>query len=140
MIRIIIWSFRKTLSLWVRAIMCWIAHLFIQPLIGGKTKWIYSLQGNKYIHLPLRKSNIHFHMELLLRLLWFLKYGVVLSYYPELSASELKNVILDSGIQYNLDISKTSGKVNFEDLSKKGSVINAYNAIILAKKIKETTD
>ena len=60
--------------------------------------------------------------------------GIIKSYYPQLSASELKNVILNSGVKYDIN-STGRNKTNFDTLSKTGSVANAYNAIILADRI-----
>lgn len=76
--------------------------------------------------------------------------ALVLSYYPELSASELKNIILTSCTTYpklkvyypNLESSKNK-KTKFYKLSVTGGVVNAYNALLKAeefskqKKLKE---
>ncbi|MEL7269704.1 MAG: S8 family serine peptidase [Bacteroidota bacterium] len=64
--------------------------------------------------------------------------AVVLIYYPSLTASELKEAILKSGIQYEVLIPKKEEEDNkektpFSALSKTGAVVNAYNAILLAE-------
>ena len=64
--------------------------------------------------------------------------AIVLSYYPYLTASELKEVILKSGIPYEVSIPKkgdndSEEKTPFSALSKTGAVVNAYNAILLAE-------
>ncbi|MEM8762538.1 MAG: S8 family serine peptidase [Bacteroidota bacterium] len=69
--------------------------------------------------------------------------AIVLSYYPSLTASELKEVILKSGIQYEVSIPKKGDndgkeeKTPFSTLSKTGAVVNAYNAILLAEETLE---
>ena len=64
--------------------------------------------------------------------------ALVLSYFPELTAIELKNILIESGIYYG-DIRvyapKESGKrrkKKFKKLSSSGKVINAYSALKMA--------
>ncbi len=64
----------------------------------------------------------------------------ILEYYPELSARQLKQVILASatpltGTMVLKPGSKTE-KVDFASLSKTGGIVNAYKAIVLASKLK----
>ena len=57
---------------------------------------------------------------------------------PKLSASKLKEIILESGVDINLSV-KIPGKDRetvFKSLSKTGKIVNAYNALILASKSK----
>ncbi len=66
--------------------------------------------------------------------------ALVLSRYPHLSARQLKLVILQSakplnGISVLKPGSKTV-KVDFTTLSKTGGIVNAYNAVLIASKIK----
>ena len=65
--------------------------------------------------------------------------SLVLSYFPKLSAKKLKEIILESGIEYNLNVKHDEKDLLFKDLSKSGKIVNAYNALILAsgKKIKK---
>ncbi|WP_378181966.1 S8 family serine peptidase [Aquimarina sp. SS2-1] len=65
--------------------------------------------------------------------------GLLYSYYPDLSVQQIKNIILESGVSYNLevDISK-KGDIfkktkSFKELSSSGSLLNAYNAFIMAE-------
>ena len=64
--------------------------------------------------------------------------ALVRSYYPNLTASQVKHVIMDSGIKFNKPVLKPgdqSGTVNFSDLSVSGRILNAYNALILADQL-----
>jgi subtilisin family serine protease len=66
--------------------------------------------------------------------------ALVWSYYPELTATQLKEVLLESAnvlnrrvVQPNT-ISNKKTKVKFSELSVTGGIVNAYNAIKLADK------
>lgn len=66
--------------------------------------------------------------------------ALVLEYYPNLSAKQLKQVILESatpltGTMVFKPGSKTD-KVDFTTLSKTGGVVNAYRALVAASKLK----
>jgi cell wall-associated protease len=57
-------------------------------------------------------------------------------YYPKLTASEVKQIILDSGTAYELEVLIPGGegkKTKFSELSKSGKVVNVYNAMKMAK-------
>jgi len=59
-------------------------------------------------------------------------------YFPNLTVQQVKQIILESGAQYNLDVLVPGGegkKMNFSELSKSGRVLNVYNAFIMAKTI-----
>ncbi|MCG2612222.1 S8 family serine peptidase [Flavobacterium sp. SM15] len=59
-------------------------------------------------------------------------------YYPNLSAKEVKQIIMNSGTAYDLEVlvpGKKGVKAHFSELSKSGKVLNVYNAMKLAKKI-----
>lgn len=68
--------------------------------------------------------------------------ALVWSYYPELTASELKDVLLNSSVKYpklkvyapNSEL-PTKTKVKFSELSSSGGVVNAYEALKLAEKV-----
>jgi len=69
---------------------------------------------------------------------------LVRSYYPQLSASQVKHIIMNSGTELDMEVllpgSKSkdnpNGKmVNFSELSISGKVANAYNALVLADKM-----
>ncbi|WP_299314340.1 S8 family serine peptidase [uncultured Aquimarina sp.] len=61
-------------------------------------------------------------------------------YYPNLSAVEIKDIIMKSGKDYknSVEIDQQDGTkilVPFSELSKSGRIVNAYNALLLAEKI-----
>ncbi|MCB0458923.1 MAG: S8 family peptidase [Flavobacteriaceae bacterium] len=67
--------------------------------------------------------------------------ALVRAYYPNLSASQVKHILMDSGIEFPREVVKpakggqTPQKVNFTELSVSGRVLNAYNALLLAEKM-----
>ncbi len=67
--------------------------------------------------------------------------ALVRSYYPNLTASQVKHIIMDSGIEYHKEVNipakrgSAPVKVNFDDLSISGRILNAYNALIMADKM-----
>ncbi|TGD56759.1 S8 family serine peptidase [Flavobacterium humi] len=66
--------------------------------------------------------------------------ALVRSYYPKLKASEVKKIILDSGISFdNLQVLLPDNKEGilkpFKELSKTGKVVNVYNALLMAKEM-----
>jgi subtilisin family serine protease len=67
--------------------------------------------------------------------------ALVLSYHPNLTAAELKKVLLDSAVSYKRQKVKKPGNpeelVRFAKLSKTGSVVNAYTALKAADKFKK---
>ncbi|SDW13767.1 Subtilase family protein [Lutibacter oricola] len=63
---------------------------------------------------------------------------LIRSYYPELSASQVKHIIMNSGTEIDMDVLLPGGdgkKVKFSSLSVSGKVVNAYNALVLADKM-----
>jgi subtilisin family serine protease len=65
--------------------------------------------------------------------------SLVLSYFPKISATRLKEIILESGLEVNFHVNHDEKDILFEDLSRSGKIVNAYNALLLAsgKKNKE---
>ena len=64
--------------------------------------------------------------------------ALVRSYYPNLTASQVKHIIMDSGIEFHKEVIKPGSKtdkINFDDLSVSGRILNAYNALLMAEKI-----
>ena len=64
--------------------------------------------------------------------------ALVRSYYPQLSASQVKHILMNSGIKINFKVIKPGTKdekVSFSDLSVSGRVVNAYNALKMADRI-----
>ncbi|MCL9805720.1 S8 family serine peptidase, partial [Flavobacterium amniphilum] len=68
--------------------------------------------------------------------------ALVRSYYPKLTAKEVKEILLESSVKYDLDVQvpdEEQGTLKpFKELSKTGGVINAYNALLVAKEWKKT--
>lgn len=64
--------------------------------------------------------------------------ALTLSYYPELTAKQLKQIIIQSALKPGIKVFKpgTSDKVNLSDISVSGGFTNAYEAIKLADSIK----
>ena len=61
--------------------------------------------------------------------------SLIRSYYPELSASQVKHILMNSGIKVDLEVLLPGGDgtlVPFSDLSRSGRVLNAYNALKMA--------
>ena len=65
--------------------------------------------------------------------------AVIRSYYPKLTAAQVKKVILDSGLPLTTKV-VVGGDANdvrpFGDLTKSGRIANLYNAFILASQVK----
>jgi subtilisin family serine protease len=64
--------------------------------------------------------------------------ALIRSYYPKLSAKQVKNILMESGVAITTDVI-VGGKANdvrsFATLSKSGKIVNAYNALIMAEKM-----
>lgn len=64
--------------------------------------------------------------------------ALIRSYYPKLSAKQVKHILMDSGTSINENVA-FAGNVNdvkpFASLSKSGKIVNAYNALKLAAKM-----
>lgn len=63
---------------------------------------------------------------------------LVRSYYPKLSASQVKHIIMNSGTEIDMEVlipGREGKKANFSTLSVSGKVVNAYNALVLADKM-----
>ena len=62
--------------------------------------------------------------------------ALVFSQYPNLSAAQVKQILITSGITINKKVSLENGTiVPFSELSKSGKIVNAYNALIMASKV-----
>ncbi len=69
--------------------------------------------------------------------------ALIRSRYPELSASEVKHIIMDAGLSPQIKVIKPEEDdyegepklVKFADLSKSGKMVNVYNAILLADEL-----
>ncbi|RYZ95625.1 MAG: hypothetical protein EOP47_25470 [Sphingobacteriaceae bacterium] len=64
--------------------------------------------------------------------------ALVLEYYPNLSAKQLKQVILQSATPVTTEVIIPGGKnkVAFNTLSKTGGIVNAYKALQIAATLK----
>ncbi|WP_418264500.1 S8 family peptidase [Flavobacterium faecale] len=64
--------------------------------------------------------------------------ALIRSYYPKLTASQVKQIIMNSGVSIDANVI-VGGNPNdirpFSDLSKTGKIVNAYNAFLMANKI-----
>lgn len=64
--------------------------------------------------------------------------ALIRSYYPKLTASQVKHILMDSGVAINKDV-VVGGNPNdvrpFKELSKTGRIVNAYNAILMANEM-----
>ena len=64
--------------------------------------------------------------------------AVIRSYFPKLSAPQVKQILMESGISPNIEVilgGDPSNKKPFRDISKSGKIANLYNAFIMADKI-----
>ncbi len=69
--------------------------------------------------------------------------ALIRSYYPNLTAPEVKNILMKSGTSYHIDVEikqedGTKKMVPFSELSKSGKIVNAYNALLLAEQISKS--
>lgn len=64
--------------------------------------------------------------------------AMIRSYYPNLSAKQVKQIIMDSGLTTNTQVVLGGDKSNtdsFANISKSGKMVNLYNALIMADKM-----
>jgi cell wall-associated protease len=66
--------------------------------------------------------------------------ALIFSHYPNLSAAEVKQIIMESGVSFDIMVNKPSTSkekelVPFSSLSKSGKIVNAYNALLMAEKV-----
>lgn len=61
--------------------------------------------------------------------------ALIRSYYPKLTASQVKHILMDSGVEYTFNVKVGDTLLPFNTLSKSGKVVNAYNALIMADSI-----
>eukprot|EP00218_Dolichomastix_sp_CCMP3274_P014570 CAMPEP_0170150440 /NCGR_PEP_ID=MMETSP0033_2-20121228/46421_1 /TAXON_ID=195969 /ORGANISM="Dolichomastix tenuilepis, Strain CCMP3274" /LENGTH=333 /DNA_ID=CAMNT_0010387473 /DNA_START=68 /DNA_END=1069 /DNA_ORIENTATION=+ len=66
--------------------------------------------------------------------------ALIRSHYPNLTASEVKQIIMESGVSYDIMVNKPSTSkekelVPFSSLSKSGKIVNAYNALLMAEEV-----
>lgn len=64
--------------------------------------------------------------------------AMIRSYYPNLTASQVKQIMKDSGVAVNKQVivsGNKDDKRNFKDISTSGKFVNLYNALIMADKV-----
>jgi subtilisin family serine protease len=64
--------------------------------------------------------------------------ALIRSYYPKLTAVQVKQIIMDSGLAIKTKVvvgGDTNSIKSFAELSKTGRIVNAYNAFIMAAKM-----
>ena len=64
--------------------------------------------------------------------------ALIRSYYPSLSASQVKNVLMQSGLSSKASViiaGDPSNSKSFSEVSKSGKMVNAYNALLLAENV-----
>jgi subtilisin family serine protease len=64
--------------------------------------------------------------------------ALIRSYYPKLTASQVKQIILNSGVSIDANVIVGGNPKDirpFADLSKTGKIVNAYNAFLMANKM-----
>lgn len=69
--------------------------------------------------------------------------SLIRSTYPNLTAQEVKNILLDSGTNVDAQVyipnpqgeKRNPNKVPFSSLSKSGKIVNAYNVLLMAEEV-----
>jgi cell wall-associated protease len=65
--------------------------------------------------------------------------ALIRSYYPQLTAAQVKRIIMESGIAPQIQVSVGGIERSLSEVSKTGKIANAYNAIILADQVARGT-
>ena len=64
--------------------------------------------------------------------------ALIRSYYPKLSAKQVKHILMDSGTSITSDVifgGNPKDSRPFATLSKSGKIVNAYNALLMAEQM-----
>ncbi|MEH6764263.1 MAG: S8 family peptidase [Aequorivita antarctica] len=64
--------------------------------------------------------------------------AMIRSYYPNLTAKQVKHILMDSGLTTNTKVilgGEASNTDSFANISKSGKMVNMYNALIMADKM-----
>jgi subtilisin family serine protease len=64
--------------------------------------------------------------------------ALIRSYYPKLTAAQVKQIIMDSGLDINTKVivgGNTDDIQPYKNIVKSGKIVNAYNALIMASKM-----
>ncbi|GMQ30013.1 S8 family peptidase [Algoriphagus confluentis] len=63
--------------------------------------------------------------------------ALIRSYFPELTAAQVKQVILESGLRVDLPVKVGGDEKNLIEISKTGKIANLYNALIRAAELSQ---
>ena len=63
--------------------------------------------------------------------------ALIRSYYPKLSAAQVKQIIMNSGtpLKNKVLVDEDQHEANFSEISKTGKIVNAYNALLMASQM-----
>ena len=63
--------------------------------------------------------------------------ALIRSYYPKLSASQVKHILMDSGtpISETVSVDAIKKEIPFSSACVSGKIVNAYNALLMAEKM-----
>ncbi len=63
--------------------------------------------------------------------------ALIRSFYPNLTASQVKHIIMDSGtpINYNVTVGEERKSMPFSETCVSGKIVNAYNALLMAEQM-----
>lgn len=64
--------------------------------------------------------------------------ALIRSYYPKLSAAQVKHILMESGIEVPFEVTvpgRSGEKLPFAEICKSGKILNAYNALLMAEKL-----
>jgi cell wall-associated protease len=66
--------------------------------------------------------------------------ALVRSYFPNLSAAQVKHIMMDSGtaLSMEVEVGEKKEKRPFSEVSKSGHLVNAYNALVMAEKMSKS--
>ena len=64
--------------------------------------------------------------------------ALIRSHYPSLTAAEVKHILMESGVEYDIMVpvptkDDPDRMLPFNELSKSGKIVNAYNALLMAE-------
>ena len=64
--------------------------------------------------------------------------ALIRSHYPKLTASQVKKVLMDSGlsVKSKVSVGEENSAKSLNEISRSGKIVNAYNALIIASQIK----
>lgn len=67
--------------------------------------------------------------------------ALIRSYYPKLTAPQVKRILIESGLSSNASVileGDASQTRPFNNVSKSGKMVNAYNALIMASNMSKS--